>query len=584
MQSAGVRFKEEDFSTYVESVSDAIIGLAGPARKGPTHVTLVTSKRHYIDTFGIPVEGDYAGIAALRALETTDKVWYKRVIHGGAKATAGSKGEDKLIFETIVKDSVANGMKIVITEGDSGNYNLQLKSEEVILESYEFTMESSSPDYVTKVINGTSPTFVVQVQSTGEVTTKTLTFSGGKQGGAHATAGNTSEHKLVFKSKYFDSTLNGGEIYISKLDSRTQTFDITLTVNGKVVEAITSVTLDPQDDRYVESFVNDYAKCLSVQVTDVEALPYGTRLTIDGGDDGAKGVDLTDLIGNGSDGLEAFSNPEVTDINILITPGWSDSELTQYCTALCESRGDCMYLVDTPYGLTPQQAVDWTNGTGIFSGYTPIDSSYVAVYWSWVQIYCEYAKKKLWVPPSCVVAPQFATSDKMSDPWIAPAGLNRGKLNNVLAVERPCTQGERDHLYGNRNIVNPIVNFRGSGITIWGQKTGQRKPSATDRINVRRLMNAIKRLVVLATQYYVFEPNDEFTWNQWVDMVEPRLDDIKQRRGLYDYEIKMDSTTITEDDITNYRMPGVIRIKPTRSAEFIPLTFSIMPSTVEFEE
>ncbi|MDO4842963.1 MAG: phage tail sheath C-terminal domain-containing protein, partial [Phoenicibacter congonensis] len=160
--------------------------------------------------------------------------------------------------------------------------------------------------------------------------------------------------------------------------------------------------------------------------------------------------------------------------------------------------------------------------------------------------------------------------------------LDRGKLTNVLAVERSSTQGERDYMYGNRNIVNPIVNFRNNGIVIWGQKTGQRRPTALDRVNVRRLMNAIKRVIVDATQYYVFEQNDSFTWSRWVDMVEPKLDVIKNNRGIYDYQVVMDETTVTEDDLVNYTMPGVVKIKPTRAAEFIPLTFSITANSVEF--
>lgn len=582
MLSAGVTYKELDTSTYVEAVSSAIVGVIGPARKGPTELTLITNKKDFISTFGEPVEGDYSALAVMRYLSKGNKVWYKRVVHGGAKATAGEKGVDKLLFETIAKDSVCNDYKIVVTKKENDTYTIQLKSDEIVIESYDFNMVSSSVDYVTKVINGVSPTFKVLVQSTGEITTKEFTLKGGLQGGAYAVAGETTNNKLVFRSKTFDSTLNGGTIYISKLDPRTSTFDITLTVDDVIVEAINSVSLDPKDDRYVETFVNTYSRILTVQVTEVEKLPYGERLVIDGGKDGAKDVDATDLVGNGIDGLEAFSNPETSDINLLITPGWTDSEVVHYGIELCENRGDCLYIIDTPFGLTPQQAVDWTNGTGSFTGYPAIDSSYCAVYWSWVQVYDEFSRKKIWLPPSAVVAAQYAYSDSIGEQWFAPAGLDRGKLTNVLAVERSSTQGERDYMYGNRNIVNPIVNFRNNGIVIWGQKTGQRRPTALDRVNVRRLMNAIKRVIVDATQYYVFEQNDSFTWSRWVDMVEPKLDVIKNNRGIYDYQVVMDETTVTEDDLVNYTMPGVVKIKPTRAAEFIPLTFSITANSVEF--
>ena len=206
------------------------------------------------------------------------------------------------------------------------------------------------------------------------------------------------------------------------------------------------------------------------------------------------------------------------------------------------------------------------------------------MYWSWLQVTDPYSGQDIWLPPSGYVASQIAYSDKVAEPWFAPAGLNRGKLNTPIAIEYNPNKGERDMLYGNKNIVNPIVNYKGQGLTIWGQRTCQRKPSALDRVNVRRLTNYLKKVIAASTEYYVFEPNDEYCWQKWVDMVEPKLAAIKAKRGVYDYRVIMDSTTVTTDDINNNRMPGKLMYKPTKTAEFIPLDFMIMPTGATFEE
>ena len=154
-------------------------------------------------------------------------------------------------------------------------------------------------------------------------------------------------------------------------------------------------------------------------------------------------------------------------------------------------------------------------------------------------------------------------------------------MSKPIGLELNPTKGERDAVYGNRNVVNPLTNFLSNGITIWGQKTMQRKPSSLDRVNVRRLMNYLKKTIGLSTRYFVFEQNIESTWERWRTMVEPILSDIRTQGGLYDYKIEVEPTA---DDIENSRMPVSVSIKPTKTAEFIPLTFNIMPYAASFDE
>jgi phage tail sheath protein FI len=209
-----------------------------------------------------------------------------------------------------------------------------------------------------------------------------------------------------------------------------------------------------------------------------------------------------------------------------------------------------------------------------------MNSSYSAVYWPWVKISDSYTKKDIWLPPSGFVAAQYAYNDKVGAPWLAPAGLNRGKMTKPIALEHSPTQGERDAMYGNRNVVNAIVNYLGDGIVIWGQKTTQRAPTALDRVNVRRLLNYLKKTISLSTRYFVFEQNNQATWDRWTNMVEPILRQVKERSGLNDYLIEINPTIW---EIENNIMPATIKVKPTKSAEFIPIDFMIMPQSASFE-
>jgi phage tail sheath protein FI len=151
-----------------------------------------------------------------------------------------------------------------------------------------------------------------------------------------------------------------------------------------------------------------------------------------------------------------------------------------------------------------------------------------------------------------------------------------------LAVELSPTSGERDLLYGVGNVINPIVNFAQDGITVWGQRTLQRRPSATDRVNVRRLLLMARRAVATSSAFFNFEQNDEFTWAEWVDTITPFFASIKARRGLYDFRVVMDGSTVMPHHIDSGQMPGQIFLQPTRTAEFIPIDFVLTATGATF--
>ena len=188
------------------------------------------------------------------------------------------------------------------------------------------------------------------------------------------------------------------------------------------------------------------------------------------------------------------------------------------------------------------------------------------------------------MPPSGVVLASFAYNDRVAQPWFAAAGLNRGMLNTVIELEVTLDEGKRDALYGNGNAVNALVNYKQQGFTIWGNKTLQRKTSALDRINVRRLMNMVRKAIAATSAYLIFEQNDELTWGQWKNQVDPYLEGIKRARGLDGYRTKMDAETVTPYYRDRNQMPGKVWINPTRTAEFIPIDFILTSSGAQFND
>ena len=186
----------------------------------------------------------------------------------------------------------------------------------------------------------------------------------------------------------------------------------------------------------------------------------------------------------------------------------------------------------------------------------------------------------VWVPPSVVIPGVLAFNDKVAAEWYAPAGLNRGGLSTVIDAYSRLTHAERDTLYEGR--INPIATFPAQGVCVWGQKTLQAKPSALDRINVRRLLIAVKKFIASATKYLVFENNTAATRNRFLNIVNPYLESVQSRQGLYGFRVIMDETNNTADLIDRNIMYGQIFLQPAKTAEFIIIDFNILPTGATF--
>lgn len=275
--------------------------------------------------------------------------------------------------------------------------------------------------------------------------------------------------------------------------------------------------------------------------------------------------------------INAVSNPDEFDINMLVLPGVIHrlhSSVTTFAKDMCEDRQDTFFVMDaSAWGDSISTAV---NAVQAF------DSNYVASYYPWVKILNTDKNKPVWVPPSVVLPGVIAFNDQVAAEWFAPAGLNRGGLTSVIEAKTRLTRVERDALYEGR--LNPIATFPGQGVTVFGQKTLQAKPSALDRINVRRLLIAVKKFIASSTRYLVFENNTAATRNRFLSIVNPYLESIQQRQGLYAFKVKMDETNNTPDVIDRNIMVGEIFLQPAKTAEFIVLDFNVLPTGAAFPE
>lgn len=295
---------------------------------------------------------------------------------------------------------------------------------------------------------------------------------------------------------------------------------------------------------------------------------------------------------NGNDGIEDISSVDyieavnklkskTVDANLISVPGVSDAEVVVAMISIAEQRGDCLSLIDPPKGLTRDGVINWVKGGGDYS-HSAFNSSYAAVYYDWVNIYDSINKVQVQVPPSVPVVATYAYSDRISDVWYAPAGLTRGLIHGVLSSVTKLDEDDVGLLY--EAGINPIYEDPQVGLVVWGQKTIYNQDTALNRVNVRRLMNYLKKVITAACKYLVFEPNDRLTWNSFELKVIPVLTSIKNRRGIYEYRVVKGETIVTPEDIDNYRMPCMIMVRPTKSAEEIPIYFVITSTGADFNE
>jgi uncharacterized protein len=284
-----------------------------------------------------------------------------------------------------------------------------------------------------------------------------------------------------------------------------------------------------------------------------------------------QGINATDY----DDMISLFANQDDYKFNVVTTPGLNMADNATQATSLVNNvqfRGDSIAVLDPrPFG----SSVSATTTSG-----TSINSSYAAAYWPWLQTIDPGTGQLSWIPASTMIPAVYAFNDSVSEPWFAPAGINRGGLDSVVRAERKLTQTQRNDLYvGN---INPIATFPGQGVVVYGQKTLQKRSSALDRVNVRRLLIALKSYISQVSNNLVFEQNTIATRNAFLSQVNPYLESVQQRQGLYAFRVIMDDSNNTPDVIDRNQLIGQIYLQPTKTAEFIYLDFNILPTGATF--
>ena len=282
-------------------------------------------------------------------------------------------------------------------------------------------------------------------------------------------------------------------------------------------------------------------------------------------------------------------------MNLAAIPGITNESLTNHLIETCETRADALAIVDLPGGYVPE----YEKSTGAEVGSVDstvstlktraVNSSYACSYYPWIQTKDEFGSGRIfWAPPSIAALGTFASNDKKSAPWFAPAGFTRGGLTDgaagipVIGVREQLTRKERDKLYDNN--INPIAKFPAEGIVIFGQKTMQATQSALDRVNVRRMLLHVKKGISNISSTLLFDQNVKTTWARFLGEAEPFLRDVQARLGLTEYKIVLDETTTTPDLVDRNIMYAKIFLKPARSIEFIAIDFVIQRTGASFED
>jgi hypothetical protein len=296
--------------------------------------------------------------------------------------------------------------------------------------------------------------------------------------------------------------------------------------------------------------------------------------------------------------IDTVADAEFVDMNLLTVPGLTVESLTTHMINVCEDRADSLALIDLPdiyrpahekyyadrkdrIGTTPTQAATAVRDRRI-------DSSYGATFYPWVQTRDETSGQLVWVPPTVAMMGVLASSERASQVWFAPAGFNRGGLSDgaagipIVNVTERLTSKQRDTLYESR--INPIASFPSTGIVVFGQKTLQERPSALDRINVRRLVIFLKKQISILSTQILFEQNVQATWNRFKGLVEPFLANVKTQFGISDYRLILDETTTTPDLVDQNILYAKIMVKPARAIEYIAIDFVVASTGASFDD
>jgi uncharacterized protein len=557
--SPGVTTSEIDNTFLLGQPVQAGAALLGPTVKGPVEIpTLVTSYSDYVNRFGdvlISGSNTYSYLTSISA--------YNYFQNGGT---------------SLLVARVVSGVYSPATSTTISNY-----------------------------LNPTSSSFALETISEGII----MNNSGSEISGSLVSGSKENVRWEITNSNTGSGTFN---VLVRRGDDR---------ANDKIIlESWNNVSLDPNSSRYIAKVIGDQIleynsttnqveitsgsfanQSRYVRVKNITPLPNyldnnGTPVSAytasipqngSGSFSGATGTVIAGAnfyqnISTQSQGVTGsdytnmvnlLSNKDDYQFNILSTPGLLNEHHTSTISTIISNtitRGDNLYVVDM---------VDYDGVlTDVVTQASSRNTSYAATYWPWVRILDPATGKQVHVPASTLIPGVYAYNDKVSAPWFAPAGINRGGLSMVLSAKQKLSQGDKDTLY--ENNINPLATLPKTGVCVFGQKTLQKGASALDRINVRRLMIELKSHISQIADTLVFEQNTTTTRNNFLTRVNPYLEAIQQKQGLYAFRVVMDESNNTPDVIDRNQLVGQIYVQPTRTAEFIALDFILEPTGASF--
>lgn len=573
-----------DAELEMVSVQDAIYGGAvvdgniTGLGTGMTQASIVGSKDQYPEAYQTAGEYDFTGLTDLNiqiVIDGTDNVQIDNVVQ--VIDLTDLEGDEYTISEIVTEiesQKVENGGTLpggwtCSAEGD----NLKFVTDHHGRDARLLIKADSTADGLFGLENvtkeGLSP-----IGTSGDAGIETY---GRVNGDANDTGA------VTFTAKADSAGIDGNSTQIVVENNvREGNFSVQVYNNGVQVESWGGLTKDETSRFYVETFLSLVSDWLRVEDnTDNLAPPLDGTYSLSGGADGIP-ADADDqdalLVGNqlGYTGMYALSEPEQIDIDLVAMPGHSSTTCVTALLDLCQNvRMDCLAIIDPPFGLTVNEIIAWQNGSHPLNT-TRFDSDFGALYWPWVKIRDNFNQVDIWAPPSGSIMATIARSDQLSAPWFAPAGVNRGNVPNITDVFSRPTLEERDLMYGFRNAINPIVQFVDfDGFVIWGQKTLQRRPTALDRVNVRRLMFVIEKRIRTASRQLLFDPHDDELRQKFTRIATSILAEVQVGRGVNDFRVKCDEELNTPDVIDRNEMRARVGVQPIRAAEFIFIEFSI---------
>jgi hypothetical protein len=540
--SPGVLTRENDQSQITQGPITAGAALIGPTVSGPVRIpTLVTSYSDYLNKFGGSFISGGASYEYLTSIST-----YNYFQQGGTT----------LLVTRAVSGTFAPASSSIAASGSIVAFTLETLSSGIITNNVGSEISGSLTSG-----SSTNVRWEVVNPNTGSGTFSILIRRGNDNPNSKVILESWNNLSLdPNQANYIEAVI--GNQSTSTANGYTQTTgDYTNKSKYIRVKSISLTTPNYFDNN--GNPVSSYTSSLPL----VSSGSFGGATGTNCGVYGLSNSDYTSSI-------TLLGNKDEFRFNIITTPGvtaTTGNAVITSLTNLASDRGDCIAIVDmSAFG---------DNIATVIGNATSVDSSYAATYYPWVQISAPNTGKLTWVPPSTIIPSVYAYNDRVGAPWFAPAGFTRGGLS-VIQAERKLAPSDRDTLYAGK--VNSLATFPGQGVVAYGQKTLQKKASALDRVNVRRLLIELKSYIGQVANGLVFEQNTIATRNRFLRQVNPYLDSIQQRQGLYAYKVVMDESNNTADVIDRNQLLGQIFIQPTRTSEFIILDFNVTPTGASF--